>query len=146
VVHFPIAIALLLPWAAAFTALAVAIGRLDARAWILVVLLHAAGVGAAWLAHETGHDQEERVEEALGETIEQPLHEHEDAAGWLLWLFAGTFVVSAAGLLRDGAGRAARLAAVLAAFAVSAASYQAGRTGGALVYEHGAANAYLRSP
>jgi uncharacterized membrane protein len=146
VVHFPVAIALLLPLAAAFVALAIAIGRLDARAWLLVVLLHAGGLGSAWFAEETGHDQEERVEEALGKAIEDPLHEHEEAAEWLVRVFAGSLLVSAAGLLRGGAGRAARLAAVLAALAVSAASYQVGRTGGALVYEHGAANAYLRPP
>jgi uncharacterized membrane protein len=146
VVHFPIAIAALLPFAAALAALAIASGWLDRRAWAGIVLLHAVGAGSAWFAEETGHDQEERVERALGERLEEPLHEHEEAAEWLVLGFGATFVLTAAGLLGGRAGGLVRAVAVAGALALTAMSVRVGESGGALVYEHGAADAYVKRP
>lgn len=143
VVHFPIAIALLLFPAAALVALGVAAGWLDRRAWALVLLLHAGGAGSAWFAEETGHEQEERVEEVVAE---RHIHDHEEAAERLVAVMAGTLIVTAAGLLGGRVGGLARAASVVAALGVLAASYPAGQTGGALVYEHGAARAYAKPP
>jgi uncharacterized membrane protein len=146
VVHFPIALAVLLPAAALVVAVAIARGWLEARAWALVVLLHAVGAGSAWLAEETGHDQEEHVEEVLGDALHDPLHEHEEAGEWLAIVFGSTWVVTAAGLLRGRAGAAARLAAVAGAIVVVATAWRTGESGGALVYEHGAASTYATPP
>jgi uncharacterized membrane protein len=139
VVHFPIAIAFLLPAAAALVALAIAAGRLERRSWALVLLLHLVGAGSAWWAEETGHEQEERVEEVVAE---RHIEEHEEAAERLLRVMAGTLVLTASGLLGGRAGGVARAVAVAGAFGVFAAAYPTGRSGGALVYEHGAARAY----
>jgi uncharacterized membrane protein len=139
VVHLPIAIALLLPFAAVLVALAIAAGWLERRAWALVLLLHVAGAGSAWFAEETGHDQEERVEEVVAE---RPIHEHEEAGERLVVVMGATALLTAAGLLGGRAGSLARAAAVLGALGVLVASYATGRTGGALVYEHGAGRAY----
>lgn len=139
IVHFPIAIAALLPFAAAAVALAIARGWLAPRAWALVVLLHAVGAGSAWFAEETGHDQEERVEKVVAE---RHIHDHEEAAETLLRVFVATWLVTAAGLLGGRAGSLARATAVLGGAAVLGFSVPAGRSGGALVYEHGAASAY----
>jgi hypothetical protein len=144
VVHFPIAIAVLLPFALALAAGSIAAGVLDRRAWVGLVLLHAVGAGTAWYAEETGHEQEERVERALGDTLERPIHDHEENAERLVLAFAATFVVTAAGLLRGRAGGIARAAAVAGAIVVAALSVPTGESGGALVYEHGAADAYVR--
>jgi len=144
VVHFPIAIAALLPFAAALAAAAIASGALDRRAWMGIVLLHAVGAGMAWFAMRTGHEQEERVEDALGETLERPLHEHEENAERLAWAFGLTWVLTAAGLLRDRAGSRARAAAVAGSVLVALLSVPTGESGGALVYQHGAADAYVK--
>lgn len=144
VVHFPIAIAVLLPFAAALGALAIARGWLDRRAWLGIVLLHAVGAGSAWLAEETGHEQEERVERALGETLERPLHDHEERAERLVIAFGASFLLTAAGLLAGPAGGIARALAVAGAVAVAGLSVPVGESGGALVYEHGAAEAYTK--
>jgi hypothetical protein len=144
VVHFPIAIALLLPFALALAAGSIAMGSLDRRVWAGLVLLHAVGAGSAWFAEETGHDQEERVERALGEALERPIHEHEENAERLVLAFAASFVVTAAGLLGGRFGGVARAAAVAGALAVALLSVPTGESGGALVYEHGAADAYVR--
>jgi len=146
VVHFPIAIAVLLPFALAFAAGAIAMGALDRRAWVGVVLLHAVGAGTAWFAEETGHDQEERVERALGERLEEPIHEHEEAAEWIVIGFGVTLVLTAAGLLQGRAGSLARAVAVVGALAVAGMSVRVGESGGALVYEHGVGEAYVKRP
>jgi uncharacterized membrane protein len=143
IVHFPIAIALLLPIAAALAALAVGMGGLERRSWALVVLLHAVGAGSAWWAEETGHEQEERVEKVVDHKW---IEEHEEAAERLVPAFGATWIVTAAGLLGGRAGAFARVAGVAAAIALAFLAYPVGRSGGALVYEHGAASAYAEPP
>ncbi|MEB2346158.1 MAG: hypothetical protein OZ948_15635 [Deltaproteobacteria bacterium] len=146
IVHFPVAIAALLPFALALAAGSIVAGSLDRSAWAGVVLLHAVGAGTAWAALATGHAQEERVERALGEAIEEPLHEHEESAERLLWVFAGSLPLTIAGLLGGPTGSRARVAAVVGGIVVGLVAVPAGRSGGALVYEHGAAAAYAPPP
>lgn len=146
VVHFPIAIGFLLPFALALGALAIASGRLERRAWLGLVLLHAVGAGSAWLAMDTGHDQEERVERALGERLERPIHEHEERGERLVWVYGGTLVLTLAGLLGGRAGGAARAAAVAGAVVVALLCVPTGESGGALVYRHGVSDAYRPAP
>jgi len=139
VVHFPIALALLVPLFALLGVLAVRAGWLPRNAWAGVVLLQALLVGSAYLALETGEDQEDRVEEVVGH---DPIHAHEEAAERLMWLAGATLVVFAAGLAGDPLGGRARVVSLLLSLAVAGASVPVGRSGGALVYEHGAASAY----
>jgi uncharacterized membrane protein len=141
VVHFPIALALLTPLLALGALLAIRRGWLPARIWIAVVLAHALLAGSAWLAVETGEDQEERVEEVVRESA---IEEHEEAAERFLSLAIGVGVVSAAGLLRGGLGLAGRGATVAAGALALAAAVATGHSGGELVYRHGAADAYVR--
>ena len=51
VVHFPIALAALIPLFAALTLLAIRMGRTSPHTWAVVVLMQALLVGSAWLAH-----------------------------------------------------------------------------------------------
>lgn len=140
IVHFPVALAALVPMAAFAAFAAVWLGWLPGRIWLAVVLLHGMLAGFAWFAVETGEDQEERVEKVVSERF---IHEHEEAAERLRNLAAVAFVVSAIGLLGGRAGSIGRVATLAAGLVVMAASIPAGRTGGALVYEHGAADAYV---
>jgi hypothetical protein len=52
-------------------------------------------------------------------------------------------LLAASGLLKGKPGRAARGAATVGALLLLAAGYRVGHTGGNLVYEHGAASAYV---
>jgi uncharacterized membrane protein len=140
VVHLPIALAVVVPLMAVLALLAIGRGLLPARAWIFVVVLQALLVGSAWVAHDTGHDQEERVEKVVEERF---IHEHEEAADWLLWLSVIAFAIGAAGLLPGRQGVIGRVLGLVASLVVLGAAVQTGRLGGALVYEHGAADAYL---
>jgi uncharacterized membrane protein len=139
VVHLPLALAVLVPLFALLAALAIRAGLTAPRTWAAVVLLQALLVGSAWLALETGEEEEERVEEVVPE---RHIESHEERAERFLLGAAAALVVIGAGVLPGGAGGVARAAAVLASAAVLALGIQVGHSGGELVYRHGAASAY----
>lgn len=138
-VHLPLALAVLLPAGALFAFLVIARGALPARFWATIVVLHALLAGSAYLAVETGENEEERVEQVVSEPA---IEAHEEAAERFLWLAVGAAVISAAGLLPGTRGKAGRALTLAAGAIVFAAALSVGHSGGALVYEHGAAQAY----
>ncbi len=140
VVHLPIALALLAPLWALLAFLAIRFRALPPRAWLLVVLLQAAMLGSAWVAVETGEREEERVEEVVAE---RHIEDHEELAERLLWVSGVALVAAIGGLLPATAGAIGRGLTVAATLAVLAMGIQTGRSGGELVYRHGAASAYV---
>jgi uncharacterized membrane protein len=140
VVHFPIALAAITPLFAALILLAIRSGRTPPLTWAVVVLLQALLMGSAWLAHETGHDQEERVEKVLDE---RHIEEHEEAAERVLWIGGAGLAAAALGLAGGSVGAWARAGTLAISLATLAAAVVTGRSGGELVYRYGAANAYL---
>jgi uncharacterized membrane protein len=142
VVHFPIALSALVPLIALLSLFAIARSFVPERAWAVVVLAQALLVGSAWLAHDTGHDEEERVERVVEKHY---IEEHEEAADWMLWLGVGVLPLVAAGMLPGRGGRIARIAGAASTLIVLAAAVRVGHLGGKLVYEHGAANAYVHA-
>jgi uncharacterized membrane protein len=140
-VHFPVALAALVPMLAVLAAFAIYRGWFPVRIWLAVVLLQGMLAGSAWVAQWTGENEEERVEKVV---LEKHIEAHEDAADQLVLLAAATFGVSALGLLGGTLGTAGRIASLLAMAIVGAASVNVGRLGGELVYEHGAAQAYTK--
>ncbi|HBZ71394.1 MAG TPA: hypothetical protein DEP35_17365 [Deltaproteobacteria bacterium] len=143
IVHFPIVFAALLPWAALAVPFATARGWLPRRAWAGVVLFAALVAAAGWAAEETGEDQEKRVEKVVAKEL---VERHAERAEHFVEIATVTAVLAACGLLGGTSGRAARLATVVASFAVLAAVVLTGKSGGELVYKHGAASAYLTQP
>lgn len=142
IVHLPIALAVLIPLLALLALASIHRGLLPARVWAAVVLLQALLVGSGWLALETGEDQEERVERVVAE---RPIETHEEAAERFLAIAGVALLAVGAGLLPGRAGPAGRAVGTLATLAVLGAGISVGHSGGALVYEHGAANAYVQS-
>ncbi len=142
IVHLPIAIALLIPVFSILGILAIRSDLLPRRVWWGVVLLQALLAGSAWLATETGENEEERVERVLEHDL---IHEHEEAAERLLLLAAIGLVPVGLGLWAGRRGAIGRLLHVLLALVVVAAAISTGRLGGELVYQHGAATAYTES-
>lgn len=141
IVHFPIALSVLVPVLAAAALVAIRAGFVPARTWIGVVALQAALVGFAWFAIETGEEQEEKVEDVVAESH---LEAHEEAAERFFYGAIGAAFVSAAGLLSGSRGGVGRAATVAAGLAVLAAGVAVGHSGGELVYEYGAASVYVR--
>jgi uncharacterized membrane protein len=140
VVHLPLALAAITPLFAALTLLAIRSGRIPPASWLLVVLLQALLVGGAWLAHETGEEDEERVEKVVDEDL---IEEHEEASDWVLWMGAAGLAAALLGLAGGRTGGWARAGALAISLLTLAAAVRTGHLGGELVYRHGAANAYL---
>lgn len=139
VVHFPIVLTFLLPISILVALLVIRKGTTARRAWAIPLALAAALSLSAYVAVETGENEEDRVERVVGDAA---IHGHEEGAERFMVLSAALFVVAAAGLLPRNAGRAARLVAAVGSVGLVLSAAQVGHSGGALVYEHGAAGAY----
>jgi uncharacterized membrane protein len=140
IVHFPVVLAVILPLFAIGAAWAIRRGARPRRAWAIPVAVSAALALSAWVAVETGEEQDERVERVVAE---QPLSSHEEMAETFL---AGTVILAVlaiAGFAPGIAGRAARITTVAASFALVAGAARVGHSGGQLVYRYGAAQAYV---
>ena len=140
IVHFPIVLTVLLPLLVAGALLLARKGTPIRTAWLGVTAAAALLAGSAWLAVETGEQQEERVEDLVGEAA---MDTHADRAELFLFFAAGTLLLTAAGLARGRLGQAGRVAATVAALGLLPAGYRVGHSGGELVYKHGAAQAYV---
>ena len=140
VVHLPMALAILIPGFAILGIGLITKRYLPPRSWSLIVLLQALLVGFAWLALETGEEQADRVERVVAE---QHIEAHEEAAERFLILAGIGLLINAAGFLPERKGSLGRIAGTVASLVVLAAGVSTGRLGGELVYEHGAANAYI---
>ena len=139
IVHMPLAVAVLLPFAA-LVALWV-VGRTTAKraVWGVIVALVAILAVSSRVAVQTGEGQEEVVERVVSHDA---LESHEEGGERL---FIGSLIVlavAAIGLAGGRTGAYARPASALGAFVLLLLAVSVGRSGGELVYEHGAASAY----
>lgn len=142
-VHFPIVLAVLLPLVAVAALVAIRRGVQPRKAWAAVVAFGGVMWLSAFVTAKVGEADEERVEEVVAEAA---LETHEEA-GELFGVLAGVAaVLLATGLLGGTAGRTARLVGTGATAVLVLAVYNVGRTGGELVYTHGAARAYSDGP
>ena len=139
VVHFPIVLVVLLPIFAVGALLLIRRGTAPRKAWALPVAVAAALSLSAWVAVQTGEQQEDRVERIVGDA---PLDAHEESAERFLFLSGAVLVLAAVGLVPGRLGGTLRVAATVAAVALVGAGVQVGQSGGDLVYRHGAASAY----
>jgi hypothetical protein len=99
VVHFPVVLAVLLPFCAAGALWAIRRGTTPRRAWVIPVALSLALAGSAWVAVETGEAQDERVERVERVVAERLLEAHEEAAELFLALSGGLTLLVVAGLV-----------------------------------------------
>jgi hypothetical protein len=140
VIHFPIALAMLLPLVAAVALVAIRRGGSVRQWWGITLAVVLALAVSSFVAVRTGEAEEDRVERAVGE---QPLHTHEEAGERFLVLTGALLALGAAGLLPKRVGGAFRLLGSVATVGVLVAGWQVGHTGGELVYRHGAAAVYV---
>lgn len=142
VVHLPVALAVLVPLLAVLVIGAVRLGFLPARSWAVVGVLQVLLVGSAWVAVETGEEEEDRVEHVVAE---RHIETHEEAAERFLALAAWGLLAVGIGSLPGRIGAVGRILAVPVVLGVLAAGVSVGHSGGALVYEHGAGSAYAEA-
>jgi hypothetical protein len=139
VVHIPVALAVLLPLFVLGSLWLIRRGARPRAAWGVTIGLMALLSGSAWLAVQTGEQQEERVEAVVPE---QSIHSHEEAADLFVAVSAAVLVVALAGLARGRIGQAGRWLAAAGTAAILVTGWRVGHTGGMLVYRDGAAAAY----
>ena len=139
-VHFPIVLAVLLPMAVLVAWFAIRKGSNARATWSIVVVLSLVLFASAFVTSRSGEAQEDTVEKVLASEV--PLHSHEEAAERFIVIVALTFGLSTIGLLGGRVGRVGRVAMIAGSLATAASVYPVGRSGGELVYDHGAAAAY----
>jgi uncharacterized membrane protein len=142
-VHFPIALAILLPFGVLAALFVIRRGARPRPVWAGLVIAAAILFGSAFASVKTGEAQEELVEDVLAS--EQPLHDHEESAERFLILAGVVLALSPLGLLSGRAGSAGRAAMAVGSVALFAAIWPVGESGGDLVYRHGAAQAHVMS-
>lgn len=140
-VHFPIALAVLMPLVAGGLTLALFREWLPKRAWLLAVALQLILVGTGFASMKTGEADAEAVERVVAETY---VEAHEEAAEVFVWValaalipFALTVVVR-----NPRVARLSAVAATVATLVVLGLGYRVGEAGGNLVYRHNAAAVY----
>ncbi len=140
-VHVPLGLALALPPIAVGLAIALWRGWLPRAAFGALVGLELILVGVGIVAMQLGERDAHQVERVVAERL---VEEHEERAEAFLW-GAGVVLAGAAAVLVVPAVAAPALAAVVAAgtLAVAALGVATGSAGGELVYQHGAAAAFL---
>ena len=140
VVHFPVVLAFLLPIFSLAALWTIRRGARARRAWSVPFALAAGLLLSSWAAVQTGEAQEDRVE---GVVADQPLDTHEEAAEAFITAATVVLLVMAAGLLPGMAGKTARVVGTLGSVVLVGGAAWVGHSGGQLVYEHGAASAYV---
>lgn len=140
VVHFPIVLTVLLPLVALVALLAIRRGGSPRTLWAIPLVLAAALTASAWVAEETGGNDEEVVEEVVPHDA---IELHEERAERFVVLSGVLLVVMGAGLLGGTVGQAARLVGMVGAVALLVPMAMVGSSGGDLVYDHGAASAWV---
>ena len=91
---------------------------------------------------EHGEREEERVEQAVAR---EHIEAHQDAADSFVWAGVAVLLLMVVPLMLPGgrARQAASVGALVGTLAVLALGYRVGEAGARLVYQHGAAQAYV---
>ncbi len=137
-VHLPLGLAAVMPLLAFSLLGAMAKGWLPARAWSLAFGVQALLTIGAFMAVRSGESEKDRVE---AQAPAAALHAHEEAGEALAQAAGVVLLLSLLPLLsrNERTGRIAGLLCAAGSVAVLALAVDAGKKGGALVYEHGVA-------
>ncbi|MEX0691285.1 MAG: DUF2231 domain-containing protein [Gemmatimonadales bacterium] len=144
VVHAPLVLGVLAPVIALILWGAMAGRFLHHRVWWLVVFLYVVTFASAFVAVRTGQQEEDVVEEVLAN--HDALHAHEDRAKRFRLAVGGVLMLTVLTGFLFGNRKWGMRFAGLSVVAGAAAAWLAlgvGHSGGLLVYQEGAANAYV---
>lgn len=140
IVHFPLALAFLLPFGILIQTILIKKSLVPAKAWIGIILLQAVITGSGYIAMETGENDEKIVKTVMEKKY---IHEHEEAAEKFVGVTVLTLALSVAVYFLSPALQFPIRLGILALSLLSCyLAYETGHRGGELVYIHGAADAY----
>lgn len=145
IVHLPLGLAVVVPLIALGVLLYSFKRQWLAPMWGIVVLLQLLMVGGAFIAMETGEDEEHVVDRVVPHDA---LEHHEEAAEFFSYAALAVLLLGAAALIpmSQRKRQAVGAATVAGSVAVALIGFEAGKHGGELVYEYGAAQAYVKQP
>ncbi len=141
VVHFPIVLGILLPFAGLTLWWAIKNGHLQQKTWAVIVLIALVYTASAMVTVELGEVDEEKVEKVVAHDV---IEEHEEMGETIPWVAGGLLLMASAGFLvplRNS--HRFRMAFALVSFLAVIPLGITGHSGGELVYEYGAANIHL---
>jgi len=140
IVHFPIALAFILPVLILVFSLMIKKNKMAPQAWFIIIGLQLLTTVTGYVSLESGEEAEDVVEKVLDKKL---IHEHEERAE----IFVGSTVVAlvlstAAFFLRKEFQFILKLVVFVLSLVSSFLAYRTGHAGGELVYRYGAASAY----
>lgn len=142
VVHIPMALGVLMPLIAGGFLLAWWRKWLPMKAWWAAVGLQAVLLASGIVALRSGQAEEDTVERVVAEAA---IEQHEEAAEAFVWGSGAVLLImfgaATLGMRREGLPLAA--VSTLGTLVVLFLGYRTGQAGGKLVYEQGAASAYV---
>ena len=143
-VHFPIALAVVMPFVTGGIALAWHAGALRRRALFIAVALQAVLVLSGVLALKSGEHDEEIAERAVSERL---IEAHEEAAEQFMFAAAASLALLLGAAVLSDEKKAKLLALGAAGIGVVALglAVRAGHHGGELVFRHGAAAPFVEA-
>ncbi len=144
VVHFPIALGVLIPLLSAGVVLAWWRGWATRRTWLMIAVLQGVLVVTSFVAIQTGQAEQERVESVVAERL---IEHHENAAKQFSAGATGVLILSLLPwvLRKERTQRLVASGAWAASVLVLGLGYRTGDAGGNLVYSHGACSAYTQT-
>lgn len=140
IVHFPIALAFILPALVLVFSLMIKKNKMAPQAWFIIIGLQLLTTVTGYVSLESGEEAEDVVEKVLDKKL---IHEHEERAE----IFVGSTVIAlvlstAAFFLRKEFQFILKLVVFGLSLVSSFLAYRTGHSGGELVYRYGAASAY----
>lgn len=143
IVHFPIALSFILPVLILAFAFMIKTNKMTQVTWLVIIGLQVATTVTGYIALETGENEEHLVQKVVDKKF---IHEHEEAAE----IFVGSTVVAlvlsvAAFFLRKEIQFFVHIGIAVVSLVSCYLSFSAGKSGGELVYEHGAGSAYVQN-
>jgi uncharacterized membrane protein len=139
VVHFPIVLGILLPFAAILVWWGIKKNMVKQQVWAVIVAMVLAYGASALLAVEMGEKDEDKVEKVVAEKL---IEEHEEMGELIPWFAGGLLLISFSGYYLKNS-HAARLGFVVLSLAAIIPLANTGHSGGQLVYKYGAAKAHI---
>lgn len=142
IVHFPIALAFLLPLMALATAILMRNKKWPATTWLGIVVLQIGLTVSGYVALETGETDEAKVGKVVSKEY---IHEHEEAAEIFVGLTVLATVFSVVVyFLKQEFQFPLQVVVILIGLLASYQAYRTGEMGGQISYFHGGAAAHLR--
>ncbi len=140
IVHFPVALAFILPVLALVVAVMIKKRKFPMESWFLIIGLQVLVTGFGYIALETGETEEVEVSKVLDKSL---INKHEEAAE----IFVGSTVIILAlsvalAFLREDLQSWLQYAVVALSLISCGLAYKAGVLGAELVYRYGATAAY----